>query len=75
MAVGFGLKPVGRLGGGQYRVRAYVAAATEGNVLGLGEAVELDGGIDTATQLPTVKLATAGNVLLGAVTGFRSIQF
>lgn len=72
MATGFGLKPVRKLDGGELRVRPYVAAATEGSVLCVGEVVELDGAIDSSTQLPTVKLATAGNVLLGAIVGFAA---
>ena len=71
MATGFGGKPVRKLSGGELRTRPYVAAATEGSVLCVGEFVELDGAIDASTGLPTVKLATAGNALLGVVVGFQ----
>lgn len=71
MATGFGLKPVRKIDGGELRVRPYVAPASEGSVLCVGEVVELNGGIDTATGLQTIKLATAGNALLGAVVGFE----
>jgi hypothetical protein len=72
MATGFGAKPVRKLQGGELRTRAYVAAATEGSVLCQGEFVELDGAIDSKTGLPTVKLATAGNALLGVVVGMEA---
>lgn len=71
MATGTGLKPVRKIDGGELRVRPYVAPASEGSVLCVGEVVELNGGIDTATGLPTIKLATAGNTLLGVVVGFE----
>lgn len=72
MATGFGLKPVRKLGGGELRVRPYVVAATEGSVLCVGEVVELDGGIDTKTQLPTIKIGTATTALLGSIVGFEA---
>jgi hypothetical protein len=72
MATGFGLKAVRKIDGGELRVRPYVCAATEGSVIGIGEVVELDGAIDSSSQLATIKLATAGNALLGAVVGFQA---
>lgn len=73
MATGFGLRAVRKLNGGEVRLRPYVLATDEGSVICPGEVVELAGAIDATTGLPTIKLATAGNVLLGAVQGFESI--
>ena len=74
MAIGFGLVPVGRLGGGKYNTHAYVIPSTEATILGRGDVVELAGGMDTTIDRPTIKPAVAGNALLGSIVGFMDVS-
>lgn len=71
MATGFGLKAVRKLDGGELRVRPYVIPASDSAIYGVGEALQLAGGIDTDSGLPTVVAAAAGDVLIGAIVGFE----
>lgn len=71
MATGFGLKAVRKIDGGELRVRPYVIPASNGTITGQGDPMKLAADIDTATGLPTVVVAAAGDVLIGAVVGFQ----
>jgi hypothetical protein len=71
MATGFGLRLVGRIGGGQPRVREYYVPSTDATELLQGDVVELVNALDPLNEVPVVTRATAGNVLLGAIVGFK----
>lgn len=71
MATGFGGKAVRMTNGGEVRTNSYVIPASDSTVYGLGEAVKLAGAIDTATGLPTVIIAAAGDALVGFIQGFE----
>lgn len=71
MATGFGLRPIGRIGGGAARVREYYIPSTDSTALYVGDVVELVNAMDPKNEVAVVTRATAGNVLLGVVTGFR----
>lgn len=71
MATGFGANPIGRIGGGDARVRPYVLPATDATIMGKGAFVELAGAEDAVERVPTIIKATAGHVLLGVIVGFQ----
>lgn len=71
MATGFGLRLVGRIGGGEPSIRPYSVPATDGTALYQGDVVELVNTMDAAGELPTVTQATTAHVLLGVVVGFK----
>lgn len=54
----FGLRPVANLQGSPWtgKVNPYVKGAADATVIGVGSMVQLDGGGDTTTGLPTVTL-------------------
>jgi len=73
MATGFGLRLVGRLGGGRPNVQTYYVPSTDSTALLVGDVVSLasTGALDPNNEVPVVTRATAGHSLLGAVVGFR----
>lgn len=73
MATGFGLRLVGRMGGGQPRVREYYVPSTDSTALFQGDVVELasTGALDPKSEVPVVTRATNGHSLLGVVVDFK----
>lgn len=70
MATGFGLKLVGRLGGGEPHVAAYTVPASDSTALFIGDVVEKVNSMDADNRLSTVTRAATGDILLGVVVGF-----
>lgn len=68
---GFGLRLVGRIGGGEPEIREYSVPSTDGTALYQGDVVELVNTMDADGQVSTVKAATSGHILLGVVVGFK----
>lgn len=73
---GFGLRPVGRVGGGMCRVREYYIPSTDSGTYGEGDVVELlttTGAMDPLNEVPVVQLFATGKVPVGVIVGFRPI--
>jgi hypothetical protein len=75
MANGFGLRLVGRVGGGQPKVREYYVPATNAVALAEGDVVSLpaSGALDPAGQVQVVVAFASAGVPLGVVQGIRPI--
>lgn len=77
MANGFGLRLVGRIGGGQPRVNRYYIPATDTSTLGENDVVMLPAAgstaLDPLNQFPVVTAFTTGKVPVGVVLGIRPI--
>ena len=73
MATGFGLKLVGRLGGGEAHCATYFVPSTDSTALYVGDVVTYaaTGAMDADEQVSVVTRATAGHKLLGAIVGFK----
>ncbi len=74
MATGFGLRLVGRLGGGTPSIRRYYVPSTDSTALYQGDVVKVvdtTGAMDAAGEYITVTRAATGNPLLGVVIGFK----
>lgn len=71
MATGFGLRPVGRLGGGEPRVSTYYVPSTDATALYVGDVVELVNAMDPKNEVSVVTAAATGDILLGVVVGFE----
>jgi len=71
MATGFGMKPVRHKSGSPYtgECTIYTVLATDAATLGPGSPVKLAGSMDAAGQTSVVTQATAGDTLIGVVTG------
>ena len=74
MATGFGLRLVGRVGGGAARVREYVGLASYGTALYVGDPVVLaaTGAMDATGQIIAVEAAAAAVAITGVIVGFDS---
>lgn len=72
---GFGLRPVGRIGGGMPRVREYYIPATDSGVYNEGDLVELPatGAMDPLGEVPVVQAFASGGVPVGVLVGIRPI--
>lgn len=68
----FGLRLVGRMGGGLLSIRQYYLSTGESNALFIGDAVTLGGSADTSGACPTIAKVTAGDAqpILGVILGF-----
>lgn len=74
MATGFGLRLVGRIGGGEAHIGRYYVPATDGTALFQGDVVKVvdtTGAMDAAGEYITITRAATGNPLLGVVVGFK----
>jgi hypothetical protein len=71
MATGFGLRLVGRLGGGAPRISEYFIPASDGTALYQGDVVEKVNAMDSDNKVPVVTRAATGDILLGVVVGFK----
>jgi hypothetical protein len=71
MATGFGLRLVGRLGGGTPHIATYFVPATDGTALYQGDIVEKVNAMDADNKVPVVTLAATGDILLGVIVGFK----
>ena len=74
MATGFGLKLVGRLGGGEPHIGTYSVPASYGTALYVGDPVKVvdtTGTMDATSQYITINAAATGNPILGVVVGFK----
>lgn len=67
----FGLRVIGRIGGGAPRVREYYVPSTDGTALYQGDPVKLVNAMDPLAEVSVVTAAAAGDALVGAVVGFR----
>lgn len=74
MATGFGLRLVGRIGGGEPHIAPYNVPAADGTALYVGDVVKVPdttGAMDAAGQLINITQAVASDaVKLGVVIGF-----
>src|SRR5688572_15058762 len=74
MATGFGLRLVGRLGGGEPHISEYFVPATDSTALFQGDVVKVvdtTGAMSTPAEFITITRAATGNPLLGVVVGFK----
>lgn len=74
MATGYGLRLVGRLGGGIASVRRYFVPASDSTALLEGDVVKVvdtTGAMDVPAEYITVTRAATGDPLLGAIVGFE----
>lgn len=71
MATGFGLRPVGRLGGGEPSVRTYYVPSTDSTALYEGDVVELVNATDPKGEVSVITRAATGDILLGVIVGFE----
>ncbi len=74
MATGFGLRLVGRLGGGEPSIREYFVPATDSTALYQGDVVKVvdtTGAMDAVGEDIVITRAATGNPLLGVIVGFR----
>lgn len=73
MATGFGLRLVGRIGGGEPHVSKYYVPSTDSTALYQGDVVKVvdtTGAMDAAGEYITITRAAVGNPLLGVVVDF-----
>jgi hypothetical protein len=72
---GFGLRLVGRVGGGEPKINTYAVPATDSTALYQGDVVMIPtsttGTMDTTYGVPTCTIAVSGDVLLGVIVGFK----
>lgn len=74
MATGFGLRLIGRAGGGSPRCREYYVPAGDSTALLQGDVVKLTasaGTLDPLNEVQGITRAATGDKLLGVVLGFR----
>lgn len=71
MATGFGLRLIGRLGGGEPKCREYYIPSTDGTALYQGDVVEKVNALDPLGEVGVITAAATGDILLGVVVGFR----
>lgn len=74
MATGFGLRLVGRIGGGRPNIQTYYVPSTDSTALFVGDVVKVvdtTGAMDPDAQVPVITRAATGNPLLGVIVGFR----
>lgn len=72
MAIGHGLRVVGRIGGGDPRVREYYIPASNAVALFEGDVVKLSGTDDDPLhEVSGITQFATGDVALGVVVGFR----
>lgn len=75
MATGFGLRLVGRLGGGEPSIRTYHVPATNSGALYQGDLVKVPnttGVMDTAGEYIDITIAADGDdTVLGVIVGFK----
>lgn len=73
---GFGLRLVGRLGGGEARIREYYCPAGDSTALFEGDVVKLTasaGTMDPNNEVLGITRAATGDKLLGVVVGFKPL--
>lgn len=73
MATGFGLRLVGRIGGGEPHVGKYYVPSTDSTALYQGDVVKVvdtTGAMDTAGEFITITRAATGNPILGVIVDF-----
>lgn len=68
---GFGLRLIGRVGGGQPRVREYHVPATDATALYVGDVVKLVATMDTLGEVNEVTRFATGNIPLGVIVDFK----
>lgn len=71
---GFGLRLVGRLGGGEPRIREYYVPVGDATALYVGDVVKLTasaGTMDPNNEVPGITRAATGDKLLGVIIDFK----
>lgn len=71
---GFGLRLVGRIGGGEARIREYYVPASDSTALFQGDVVKLTasaGTLDPNNEVLGITRAATGDKLLGVIVGFK----
>ena len=73
MATGFGARLVGRLGGGEPRIREYYVPSTDTTALLVGDFVTEDGvgALDPNSEVPVITRAATTDPLVGVIIGFK----
>jgi len=73
---GFGLRLVGRIGGGEPRIRQYYVPSTDSTALYQGDVVMIPssgGTLDPTNIYPVVTAWASGDVAVGVVIGFKPL--
>lgn len=71
MATGFGLRPVGKLGGGEPRVSTYYVPSTDSTALFVGDVVQLVNAMDPKNEVSVVAASAVDSINLGVIVGFE----